>query len=162
MIMTILNPKGQPFILTLIIPETPTTHHSTDSGGEMALWRRRIRQYGPISPALLRHDYLTLNEMCSICSPPLIPSFCFLPNLHLYTFEIMSLPVAPPLCPQPNAFFPSWWIISFWLILFPRIGSAVIPPSTALFLFKHPLSIIEGSQVWVPTPPPHCYDSTPL
>lgn len=108
MIMAILDPKGQPFILTLlrlakliIPPATPPEHPRPTTrqtaGGkkkkEMALWRSGIRQNnGRHSPPLqTQRDYLTFPGIHSICQPPLIPSLTKSSPLHLWDYPSFSL-----------------------------------------------------------------------
>lgn len=90
--MAILDPKGQPFILTLdclaklIILLTPTTHRDTDSGeGGGGHFQSTVRekQYALLSPLWTHHNYLTFPGIHSICHPNLNPSLTKSSPLHL-------------------------------------------------------------------------------
>ena len=158
MIMTILDPKGQPFILTLvrlaklIIP--PNTHDPPldrqQEGKKMALWRHGIRQskthFSPLSldaAWLFNIPWNTLHLLAGI------NSFFY----QIFTFTPLRL--CHSLCPPPSLLLSSFnQTNTFSLVMIhfiqPSFFYSLLCSYTSIncsFLFKHPLSIIAGSVV---------------
>lgn len=140
MIMTILNPKGQPFILTLIIPHNTHSPPLERQQGENVTLKAKNKtiqsHFSSIQTAwLFNIPWNMLHLLAAIISffyqfftsiPRRLCHFLSVPPHAHQSFTPFS---GPSISLIPSV--PLWWIISSQSLSFP--SSAVIPPSTAPF-----------------------------